>query len=64
VRRVQGPLQRALRVATVHVDVAGRRVDASFKDRDVDEADRLVDELATLSRAARSRTIPGATTAP
>ena len=46
VRRVQGPLQRALHVATVHVDVAGRRVDARFKDRDEHEADRLVDELA------------------
>jgi putative membrane protein len=59
VRRVQGPLQRRLRVATVHVDVAGRRVDASFKDRDEDEADRLVDELAALGRAARTRALPG-----
>jgi putative membrane protein len=58
VRRVQGPLQRALRVATVHVDVAGRRVDATFKDRDEHEADRLVDELAELSRVARTK-VPG-----
>jgi putative membrane protein len=55
VRRVQGPLQRALHVATVHVDVAGRRVDARFKDRDEHEADRLVDELAELSRVARTQ---------
>lgn len=55
VRRVQGPLQRALHVATVHVDVAGRRVDARFKDRDEHEADRLVDELAELSRRARAQ---------
>jgi putative membrane protein len=55
VRRVQGPVQRALGVATVHLDVAGRRVDASFKDRAVDEADRLVDDLTALCRAARSR---------
>jgi putative membrane protein len=61
VRRVQGPVQRALRVATVHVDVAGRRVDARFKDRDEHEADRLVDQLAELSRAARSQ-LPGAST--
>ncbi len=55
VRRVQGPLQRALGVATVHLDVAGRRVDASFKDRDVAEADRLVADLTVLCRAARAR---------
>jgi putative membrane protein len=55
VRRVQGPLQRALGVATIHLDVAGRRVDASFKDRDVQEADRLVEDLTVLCRAARSR---------
>jgi putative membrane protein len=59
VRRVQGPLQRRLRVATVHVDVAGRRIDAAFTDRDQDEADRLVDELAALSRVARARAVPG-----
>jgi putative membrane protein len=53
VRRVQGPVQRALGVATVHLDVAGRHVDASFKDRDVTEADRLVDDLTVLCRAAR-----------
>ena len=58
VRRVQGPVQRALRLATVHVDIAGRRVDAAFKDRDVYEADRLVDELAARSRAARTRALP------
>jgi putative membrane protein len=64
VRRVQGPLQRALHVATVHVDVAGRRIDAAFKDRDEDEADRLVDELAARSRDARTRSGPGPTAAP
>jgi len=55
VRRVQGPVQRALHLATVHVDVAGRRVGAKFRDRAVDEADRLVQELALLSRGARRR---------
>ena len=55
VRRVQGPVQRALHLATVHVDVAGRRVGAKFRDRAADEADRLVEELAGLSRGARRR---------
>ena len=55
VRRVQGPWQRPLGLATVHVDVAGRRTRAEFRDREVGEADRLVGELVELSRAARRR---------
>ncbi len=43
IRRVQGPLQRPLGLATVHVDVAGRRTRAEFRDRTVEEADVLVD---------------------
>ncbi len=35
VRRVQGPWQRPLGLATVHVDVAGRRTRAEFRDREV-----------------------------
>ncbi len=53
IRRVQGPLQRPLGLATVHVDVAGKRARAEFRDREVAEADRLVDELSELSRQAR-----------
>jgi putative membrane protein len=53
VRRVQGPLQRPLGLATVHVDVAGRGARAQFRDRDAAEANRLVEELTALSRAAR-----------
>ena len=53
IRRVQGPLQRPLGLATVHVDVAGKRARAEFRDREVDEADRLVTELTALSRTAR-----------
>ena len=53
IRRVQGPVQRALGLASVHVDVAGRRAGATFRDRSVDEADPLVDELAVHSRGAR-----------
>ncbi|MGP0032065.1 MAG: PH domain-containing protein [Acidimicrobiales bacterium] len=53
IRRVQGPLQRRLALASVCVDVAGRRVRAEFRDRSGEEADRLVDELTDLSRVAR-----------
>jgi putative membrane protein len=55
IRRVQGPVQRALELATVHVDVPGRQVGAKFRDRPTDEADRLVQELASRSRGARER---------
>ena len=55
VRRVQGPLQRPLGLATVHVDVAGKRTRAEFRDRAVEEADSLVAELTALSRSARQR---------
>jgi putative membrane protein len=55
IRRVQGPLQRPLGLATVHVDVAGKRARAEFRDREVAEADRLVEELSELSREARRR---------
>jgi putative membrane protein len=55
VRLVEGPVQRRLGLATVHVDAAGRDVRAEFRDRRGDEARRLVDELATLSRSARQR---------
>jgi putative membrane protein len=53
VRLVQGPLQRRLGLATVHLDAAGRRVRAEFRERRQDEARSLVDELAALSRSAR-----------
>jgi putative membrane protein len=53
IRRVQGPLQRRFGLASVHVDVAGRRVRAEFRDRSVEEADLLVEQLTGLSRHAR-----------
>jgi putative membrane protein len=53
IRLVQGPVQRRLGLATVHADAAGRRVQASFRDRREGEARELLDELAFLSRAAR-----------
>jgi putative membrane protein len=55
VRFVQGPLQRRLGLATVHLDAAGRRVRAEFRERDAEEARSLVTELAALSRHARKQ---------
>jgi len=53
VRLVQGPLQRRLGLATVHLDAAGKRVRAEFREREQEQARSLVGELATLSRSAR-----------
>jgi putative membrane protein len=55
VRFVQGPLQRRLGLATVHLDAAGRRVRAEFRERPQAQARLLVGELAALSREARRR---------
>ena len=52
-RRVEGPMQRRLRLVTIHVDTAGRNVHASLRDRDRDEADEALEELIRLARAAR-----------
>jgi len=52
-RRVQGPVQRRLRLASVHVDTAGRSVHAVIRDRDVVEADGALEELVASARAAR-----------
>jgi putative membrane protein len=54
IRRVQGPVQRSLGLATVHVDAAGKNTRAEFRDRTVAEADMLVTDLSHLSRAARA----------
>jgi putative membrane protein len=53
VRMVQGPWQRRLGLATVHLDAAGRHVRAEFRERAQDQARSLVTELAALSRNAR-----------
>ncbi|MGH9127868.1 MAG: PH domain-containing protein, partial [Acidimicrobiales bacterium] len=53
-RFVQGPAQRRLGLANVHLDVAGRRIKATFRDRGVAEATDLVETLAELCRVARS----------
>jgi putative membrane protein len=55
IRWVQGPLQRRLGLATVHLDVAGKRVSAKIQDRDSAEAGQILSRLPDLARAARSR---------
>jgi putative membrane protein len=52
-RRVEGPIQRRLHLASVHVDTAGRAVHATLRDRDAAEATKALDELAGLAHAAR-----------
>ena len=49
----QGPVSRALRLATVHADTAGRHWQATAVCRDAAEADRLLEHLAVASRDAR-----------
>lgn len=52
-RRVEGPVQRRLRLATVHVDTAGKALHATLRDRDRAEADRALAELVERARTAR-----------
>jgi putative membrane protein len=54
-RHVQGPIQRRLRLASVHVDTAGRTVHATLRDRDAAEAKGTLADLTGLARAARRR---------
>jgi putative membrane protein len=56
IRWVQGPLQRRLGLATVHLDVAGKRVSAKIQDRGNAEALDILATLPDLARAARART--------
>jgi putative membrane protein len=55
VRWVQGPWQRRLGLATVRLDVAGKRVSAKVSDRDAAEALEILGRLPDLARAARAR---------
>ncbi|MET7423911.1 PH domain-containing protein [Dactylosporangium sp. NPDC005555] len=57
VRVVQGPLQRALDLATVHVDTAGG-LHAVARHRAAAEAYALATDLATRSRTARRAAAP------
>ncbi|MHB8394540.1 MAG: PH domain-containing protein [Candidatus Dormibacteria bacterium] len=53
VRWSQGPVQRRLRLATIHLDVAGRRVGVSLRDRDSLEAHQMGEAFTDLCMAAR-----------
>ena len=53
-RHVQGPVQRRLSLASVHVDTAGKAVHATLRDRDAAEAASALAELTDLARAART----------
>lgn len=54
-RHVEGPIQRRLHLASVHVDTAGRAVHATLRDRDAAEAAQALSTLADLARVARRR---------
>jgi putative membrane protein len=54
-RHVQGPVQRRLGLASVHVDTAGKGVHATLRDRDAAEAAGALADLTDLARAARRR---------
>ncbi len=49
-RRIQGPAQRRLRLASLHLDTAGRSLHATLRDRDLAEADAALVELRDLAR--------------
>jgi putative membrane protein len=53
IRRVEGPVQRRLRLASIHLDSAGRNVHAVLRDRDRGEAAQLLGELPDRARKAR-----------
>ena len=52
---MQGPYQRKLRLATVHLDTAGRNVHAAIAHWDAQAAAETVDVLAEVARHARRR---------
>jgi putative membrane protein len=53
IRTVRGPLERWLHLTSVFVDAAGRRTSVRMTSRDELEALQILEELASLSRAAR-----------
>jgi putative membrane protein len=57
IRWVQGPVQRRLGLASVRLDVAGRRVTASIADRDAAEAQQILARLPDLARVARNNSV-------
>ena len=59
-RLVQGPVQRALNLATLYLDTAGRSVHGAIRDRDAEELRDILTSLTALSRNARRRDFPWA----
>jgi putative membrane protein len=55
IRRTQGPIQRPLRLATVHLDTAGPRMRSALRDRDQVEAGHHLEALPAMCAAARAR---------
>jgi putative membrane protein len=55
IRYAQGPFQRALGLASVHLDVAGRRTSVRWLHRSGGEADELMRSLPLACEAARDR---------
>jgi putative membrane protein len=53
IRLVEGPVQRRLRLSSIHLDTAGRRVHAVLRDRDRAEGARLLGELTERCCQAR-----------
>jgi putative membrane protein len=54
IRLLEGPIQRQLSLSSIHLDTAGRKVRAVLRDRDQDEAARLLAELPDRCRRARA----------
>lgn len=53
IRQVEGPIQHRLALASIHLDTAGRKVHAVLRDRDRDEATRVLAQLPDQCRRAR-----------
>jgi putative membrane protein len=58
VRLSQGPMQRRLALATVHVDTTPGPVDATIRHRPEGQARRVVEDQALRSRLARKADVP------
>ena len=53
IRVTEGPVQRRLDLASIHVDTAGRAMRAALRDRSVDEVSRTLPWLIEGARRAR-----------
>ena len=52
-RRIEGPAQHALGLATIYLDTAGKRFGAAFRDVDGGDSFDDLERLTGLARAAR-----------